>query len=418
VFLFGHSPLHLTQTSHRPHTDLTQTSHRPHTDLTQIRMTWLVQLAVAICLLLVLDVSGSGFRPFRGGNSRPGGGPRPGGLQCASTERRREYSCLRKRLWQERCGNSQAIGRFWSRRCASCCENRCRDADRFYSLTNLDGHDCTPRARRRTGFCCQDIDECAATDPAFCPDDQRTECINEMGSASCECKNAVVTWYKQERDDITNYIKQDNLPELTALTLCFRFKPLELNHDDPQGGRFIISISDQDPDGGFNKKWNLGIRTNPSLSFGLAPNSYFTDGTDNEVENSLWKEEHKHCFVWEEGGDFKWFVDNDPAQPGQLSLFRTSSGNNVEKINAGGSLVALQEQDTLGGGLDEDQLTPGWIAQLNLYGRAMSDNEVLQMNMFCEEKGDVVSEDTIVMIGNVDTAPAEFECVGCVTMVP
>lgn len=68
--------------------------------------------------------------------------------------------------------------------------------------------------------------------------------------------------------------------------------------------------------------------------------------------------------------------------------------------------------------MDEDQLTPGWIAQLNLYGRAMSDNEVLQMNMFCEEKGDVVSEDTIVMIGNVDTAPAEFECVGCVTMVP
>ena len=52
-----------------------------------------------------------------------------------------------------------------------------------------------------------------------------------------------MTWYKQEKDN-SMYIKQDNLPALTALTLCFRFKPLVLNHNDKQGKTYITSISD------------------------------------------------------------------------------------------------------------------------------------------------------------------------------
>ena len=53
------------------------------------------------------------------------------------------------------------------------------------------------------------------------------------------------------------------------------------------------------------KRWNLGIRTNPSKAFGLSPNSYFTDGVNNEEENDLWRQEHKHCFVWQQNGPFK-----------------------------------------------------------------------------------------------------------------
>ena len=54
------------------------------------------------------------------------------------------------------------------------------------------------------------------------------------------------------------------------------------------------------------KRWNLGIKTNPSLAFGISPSSYFTDGKDNAEENDMWKQEHKHCFVWQrKPGPFK-----------------------------------------------------------------------------------------------------------------
>lgn len=54
------------------------------------------------------------------------------------------------------------------------------------------------------------------------------------------------------------------------------------------------------------KAWNLGIKTNPALAFGVSPNSYFTDGTNNKEENDLWKQKHMHCFVWEKKpGTFK-----------------------------------------------------------------------------------------------------------------
>ena len=52
-----------------------------------------------------------------------------------------------------------------------------------------------------------------------------------------------ITWYKQEAE-ITNYIKQDGLPALDALTLCFRFKPLVIDNEDSQANKFLISISD------------------------------------------------------------------------------------------------------------------------------------------------------------------------------
>lgn len=63
--------------------------------------------------------------------------------------------------------------------------------------------------------------------------------------------------------------------------------------------------------------------------------------------------------------------------------------------------------------MSETQLTPGWIAQLNMYDRAMPDDEVLEMNMFCEEKGNVVNEGTVTFEGTMETQEAMFECLGC-----
>ena len=66
-----------------------------------------------------------------------------------------------------------------------------------------------------------------------------------------------------------------------------------------------------------------------------------------------------------------------------------------------------------GGGLDANQVLPGFISQINLYDYAMPDDMVLQMNMFCEEEGNVVNEDTFTEVGTVPTETEEKECKPC-----
>ena len=70
-----------------------------------------------------------------------------------------------------------------------------------------------------------------------------------------------------------------------------------------------------------------------------------------------------------------------------------------------------------GGGLDANQVLPGFISQINLYDYAMPDDMVLQMNMFCEEKDNDVKEDTFTKDGTVHTETEEKECRAC-TVAP
>lgn len=59
-------------------------------------------------------------------------------------------------------------------------------------------------------------------------------------------------------------------------------------------------------------------------------------------------------------------------------------------------------------------MTPGWIAQLNVYDSALTDDEVTQMNMFCDiDTGNVVNESTFTVVGTMETEEEMFECVGC-----
>ena len=43
----------------------------------------------------------------------------------------------------------------------------------------------------------------------------------------------------------------------------------------------------------------------------------------------------------------------------------------------------------------------------------MPDDMVLQMNMFCQEEGNVVNEDTFMEVGTVPTETEEKECKPC-----
>ena len=67
----------------------------------------------------------------------------------------------------------------------------------------------------------------------------------------------------------------------------------------------------------------------------------------------------------------------------------------------------------LGGGFEADEVLSGEIAQLNIYDYAMPDDMVLEMKMFCDEKGNVVNDDTLTTVGTLETETEEKECKTC-----
>lgn len=63
-------------------------------------------------------------------------------------------------------------------------------------------------------------------------------------------------------------------------------------------------------------------------------------------------------------------------------------------------------------------MIPGWIAQFNMYDSALSEADVLAMNMFCNEKGNVVSDDTFTIVGTLEQEQEIFSCYSCVIPGP
>ena len=67
----------------------------------------------------------------------------------------------------------------------------------------------------------------------------------------------------------------------------------------------------------------------------------------------------------------------------------------------------------LGGGFEADEVLSGEIAQLNIYDYAMPDDMVLEMKMFCDEKGNLVNDDTLTTVGILEAVTEEKECKSC-----
>ena len=72
----------------------------------------------------------------------------------------------------------------------------------------------------------------------------------------------------------------------------------------------------------------------------------------------------------------------------------------------------------LGGGFEADEVLSGEIAQLNIYDYAMPDDMVLEMKMFCDEKGNVVNDDTLTTVGTLETDTEDKECRTCPNVEP
>ena len=73
---------------------------------------------------------------------------------------------------------------------------------------------------------------------------------------------------------------------------------------------------------------------------------------------------------------------------------------------------------SVGGEFEDSQTLSGSIAQLNLYDYAMPDDMVLEMKMFCDEKGNVVNDDTLNTVGALETETEVKECRTCPNVEP
>ena len=73
---------------------------------------------------------------------------------------------------------------------------------------------------------------------------------------------------------------------------------------------------------------------------------------------------------------------------------------------------------SVGGEFEDSQTLSGSIAQLNLYDYAMPDDMVLEMKMFCDEKGNVVNDDTLTTVGTLETETEVKECRTCSNVEP
>ena len=73
---------------------------------------------------------------------------------------------------------------------------------------------------------------------------------------------------------------------------------------------------------------------------------------------------------------------------------------------------------SVGGEFEDSQTLSGSIAQLNLYDYAMPDDMVLEMKMFCDEKGNVVNNDTLTTVGTLETETQDKECRTCPKVEP
>lgn len=66
-----------------------------------------------------------------------------------------------------------------------------------------------------------------------------------------------------------------------------------------------------------------------------------------------------------------------------------------------------------GGDFEPEETFSGWLAQLNIYDYAMPDEMVLEMKMFCEDKGNLVNDDTLTTFGTIETEAEDKECRKC-----
>ena len=96
-----------------------------------------------------------------------------------------------------------------------------------------------------------------------------------------------------------------------------------------------------------------------SLIFRTIPNILLAD--------AIW---HHHCFTWNNtNGEYKFYKDG--KLEGQHDDFKKGY-----IIQSGGAMVLGQDQDSIGGGFDANQVLIGKLTELNMWDSVFSESDV------------------------------------------
>ena len=107
------------------------------------------------------------------------------------------------------------------------------------------------------------------------------------------------------------------------------------------------------------------------------------------------------------------------SQDGAFAIYRdgifVGSGAAAEgvEIPSGGAWVLAQEQDTVGGGFDENQAFEGELTEVHIFDKVLSQEEIFEMKETCAQcirEGNVISwnEFRSGVHGDVQEVPATF----------
>jgi len=227
-----------------------------------------------------------------------------------------------------------------------------------------------------------------------------TQSHAEVSQCAYSCERSVPHQNYWDQTSIADYLRATDLPAMTELTACFYYDPAGL---PPTSDPWLISIASET----YDNDWVLG-------SMGRNGLSMHVESDANTITNDLeaFDSAHKHCFVWSDGNYLKWFYDK--TTPGALELAAQVGDSGKQVIRAGSALVLLNDQDSLGGKLVDEQMTPGHIADFQLWDKAFSDAEVQALK--CGLLGNVVRFEDMEVVGESRFHHGEdFQC-ACLMM--
>ncbi|XP_067939166.1 uncharacterized protein [Watersipora subatra] len=184
--------------------------------------------------------------------------------------------------------------------------------------------------------------------------------------------------YEQELTT-SKYLYQENMPDMTEMTMCFRFYG---EREDDRKNDYLVNIALPDKD-----ELHVGWSSNGDLAVWIIGEEAFLA---NKSADEMWVGWNKHCFTWKAGDKVKWYTS--PQNHGLMELISTATAPS-QTISYGGYMTLLQEQDRMGGNFDIRQTVTGKIAEFNMWDFEMS---VAQINRrTCGYKGNIASWDTL-----------------------
>ncbi|XP_078366327.1 neuronal pentraxin-1-like isoform X2 [Oculina patagonica] len=158
---------------------------------------------------------------------------------------------------------------------------------------------------------------------------------------------------------VTDYVNIWGMRSLTQFTICFWIK----TSDTDRGTPFSYAVSGKD---------------NELIIYNVGSLRLFINGdnraTGVSANDGQW---HQICATWENGnGDWKLYKDGDMQNSG--TGFKTGY-----TIQAEGSLVLGQEQDSTEGGFDAGQSFQGSLTNVNVWSNVLPSSTIKEMSVCC-----------------------------------